>query len=87
MPSIFTHRNNALVKLNDVMISRCNSNFYSGGPDGGGMDKTDNKRYTLAFIITEESGIIIRDYGYEMPPEITIDLLRQWGFVKDENSC
>jgi len=67
-PSIFASRKGK----EDVRILRQNS-------DWGGME-FDGKRYTTAMVFDAENAEVIRNYEV-LPDEITIPLLRQWGFI------
>lgn len=67
-PSIFMSR----AGKNDCLIlKQCETH---------GIRENNNKLYTIIAIIESETGEYIRDYEM-FPPEITLLLLQQWGFI------
>lgn len=67
-PSIFTSRRG----IEDVRVM-CEN------PEWGGME-ADGKRYTTSIVFCAETADVIRIYTL-LPNEITVPLLRQWGFI------
>ncbi|WP_373031660.1 hypothetical protein [Sulfurovum sp.] len=72
-PSIFTNRNNASIKLDDVSI-------FESGKDHGVKFEGEEGRFCTIARIAAEDGDFIRSYS-KLPNCINVDLLRQWGFV------
>ncbi len=68
VPSIFTNR----VGREDCYVSRlCQTH---------GARESDGKKYTCVARIEVETGEYLRNYE-TLPSEITLPLLRQWGFL------
>ena len=69
-PSIFTFRNGKV----DIRIRQ------RSGPREGGVMLSDGFFYITAQCFAAENGAIISNY-MALPPDITPELLRQWGFL------
>ena len=72
-PSIFTSRNNGSTKLEDVSV-------YESGHDHGVRFEGEQGRFVTIAKFAAEDSSVIRAFK-NLPCEITVDLLKQWGFT------